>query len=263
MDLKIAEFKNLNVSYGAQDVLHDINLEIGSLEHSVILGANGSGKSTLIKLFSNDIYPRVLADSSKKLFGQTIWSVAELKNHLGIITNDLHYYLQNMVPNIAGFDVVVSSFFASIGIHEHHNYEEWHLKTAYDTMSDLGITHLFDTPICEMSTGELRRCVIARALVHNPSALLLDEPTVGLDIKAQFDFIEMMRSLATKKTVILITHHVEEIFPEIQKVILLKDGKILLQGEKDDVLTSQNLSDTFGVNLELAYENNRYFVKKV
>lgn len=263
MSSKIAEFKNLFVSYGEGDVLHGVSLDIEELEHTAILGANGSGKSTLIKLFSNDIYPRVRDGSSKKMFGEERWSIFELKRHLGIITNDFHYYAQNMAPNISCFELVVSSFFSSIGIIDHQEYTDEMRAKATEAIKEVGIERLRDKPLCEMSTGELRKCLIARALSLKPSALLLDEPTVGLDMRAQIEFLDTVRTLAKEKTIILITHHIEEIFPEIKKVVLLKDGKIFRCGPKEEVVTSENLSDVFGVKIELGNDCGRYFVKKM
>lgn len=263
MSSKIAEFKNLFVSYGEGNVLHGISLDIDLLEHTAILGANGSGKSTLIKLFSNDIYPRVLEGSSKKMFGRERWSIFELKSHLGIITNDFHYYAQNAAPNISCFELVVSSFFSSIGMIDHQEYTDDMRSKAAEAISRVGIDHLASKLLCEMSTGELRKCLIARALALEPKALLLDEPTVGLDIRAQLEFIETMRSLAKEKTILLITHHIEEIFPEIKKVVLLKDGRIFKSGTKEEVLTSENLSATFGVDMEVGVEGGRYYIKRL
>ena len=263
MASKIAEFENLYVSYGEGDVLRGISLEIDHLEHTAILGANGSGKSTLIKLFSNDIYPRVRPDSSKKMFGQERWSIFELKRHLGIITNDFHYYAQNAAPNISCFELVVSSFFSSIGIIDHQEYTDDMRSKAAEAIAKVGIEHLSGKPLCEMSTGELRKCLIARALALEPKALLLDEPTVGLDIKAQLEFIETMRSLAKEKTILLITHHIEEIFPEIKKVVLLKDGQILKMGTKEETLTSENLSEALGVNMQIGRDGDRYFIQRL
>lgn len=260
---KIAEFKNLFVSYGEGDVLHGISLDIDELEHTAILGANGSGKSTLIKLFSNDIYPRVREGSSKKMFGQERWSIFELKRHLGIITNDFHYYAQNIAPNISGYELIISSFFSSVGVLEHQEYTDEMGAAAMEAIAKVGIERLKDKPLCEMSTGELRKCLIARALSLKPSALLLDEPTVGLDMRAQIEFLETVRALSKEKTIILITHHIEEIFPEVKKVVLLKEGKIFRCGPKEEVVTSENLSDVFGVKVELGNDCERYFVKKM
>lgn len=263
MPQKIAEFKNLYVSYGEGDALKGVSLEIDRLEHTAILGANGSGKSTLIKLFSNDIYPRVRPDSSKMLFGQERWSIFELKKRLGIITNDFHYYALHTAPNISCFELVVSSFFSSVGIFESQEYDAEMIESAKAAIEQVGITALSDKPLCEMSTGELRKTLIARALALRPEALLLDEPTVGLDIGAQIEFLDTVGGLSKDKTVIIITHHIEEIIPQIKKVLLLHDGTVFRYGTKQEVLTGENLSEAFGVSIEVGLDGDRYHIKRI
>lgn len=259
----IAEFKNISVSYDDYYALKNITFSIKNGEHTVILGANGSGKSTLIKLFSNDIYPRIYNNSSKKIFDKEVWNIFELKNYLGIITNDMHYNMLDIAANISGYDAIISSFFSSIGRFEHQEYTKEYFDITNSVISMLGIENLMNKPLSNMSTGELRKCVIARALVHKPKALLLDEPTTGLDIKAQIEFLHTIRDLSKHLTIILITHHIEEIIPEIQKAILLKNGEIAHIGKKEDILTSKNLSEIFNIDLKLEYSNNRYKISSI
>ena len=114
-----------------------------------------------------------------------------------------------------------------------------------------------------MSTGEIRKCIIARALVHDPKAMILDEPTVGLDIKAQLEFVALLRKIASQRTIILITHHLEEIFEEISNVVLLKEGRIYKQGKKEECLSDEHLSFTFGVPLHVSVQNGRYVIERV
>ncbi|MEY4504761.1 MAG: hypothetical protein RL154_1057 [Pseudomonadota bacterium] len=260
--MKIANFLNVCVSYGDKNVLNNITLAIEEKEHTVILGANGSGKSTLIKLFSNDIYPKISSNSYKKVFDKDVWNIFELKNMLGIVTNDMSQKMIDLAPQITIFEAVLSSFYSSIGTHSHQKYTNTQHIATHDALRELNIWHLKNKPICETSTGELRKTVIARALVHNPKALLLDEPTTGLDIKAQIEFVELIRTLAKNKTIILITHHIEEIFEEIKQAILLKNGEIFKSGKIPSVLTSQNLSELFDINLLLEQSNNRFSIKK-
>ncbi len=247
----IANFQNLFAGYDNGDILKNINLTIGAGEHTAILGANGSGKSTLIKLFSNDLYPRPYDNSKKLLFGQERWNVADLKKYLGIITNDLHYYFQKEGWYVLGYEAVLSGFYGSLGIYRHQKYSDADRKRVEKIFSYLNIHHLREKKIEGMSTGEIRKIIIARALVHGPKALLLDEPTVGLDFKAQIDFIDTIRELSKDLTIILITHHIEEVFPEIKKVLLLKNGEILKQGGREEVITTDKLSEAFDVSLRV------------
>lgn len=261
--MEIIHFEHINVAYEEENVLHEINLCIKEGQHTVILGANGSGKSTLLKLFSNDIYPRYSETMRKEVFGKRVWDIWELKKHLGIITNDLHYEFTQRAGFLKGFEVVLSGFFSSFHIYEHQEFSPLHVKKVDEVLHYLEITHLRDKLISEMSTGEIRKCIIARALVHDPKAMILDEPTVGLDIKAQLNFIEMVRKIATERTIILVTHHLEEIFEEISQVVLIKQGHIYAQGKKEELLNDAHLSHVFDLPLHVKCEKGRYFVQSV
>jgi len=258
----LIDFQHITVDYGSGPVLRDITLSIGKGEHTVILGANGSGKSTLMKLFSNDLYPSAKYPYTKSLFGKERWAIWDLKKKLGIITHDLHHTFAHQAQTVNGRDLVISGFHSSLGIFSHQGITEVQKQHALEAMQELEVGYLADRNVREMSTGQLRRCIIARAMVHHPEALLLDEPTSGLDIKAQLEFVQMIRKLSKVVTIILITHHIEEIFEEISKVVLLKSGKIFKAGKKKVTLTDQNLSDIFDIPLNLALEEGIYRIQK-
>ena len=261
--MEIVNFEHICVAYEDENVLHDISLKIKEGEHTAILGSNGSGKSTLLKLFSNDIYPRYSDVMKKEVFGKSVWDIWELKKHLGIITNDLHYQFSERAPDLSGFEVVLSGFFSSFHLYEHQGFSPLHVKKVEEVLASLEISHLRDKRISSMSTGELRRCIIARSLVHEPTAMILDEPTVGLDIKAQIEFLALLQNLAKERTIILVTHHLEEIFEAISQVVLIKEGRIVAHGKKEEVLNDENLSKTFGVSLHVRCENERYVIERV
>ena len=258
----IIDFRHITVDYGNGPVLKDINLQIREGEHTVILGANGSGKSTLMKLFSNDLYPSAATSYTKRLFGEARWSIWELKQKLGIITHDLHHTFAHQAGYVTGLDLVLSGFHSALGVFSHQGITEAQKQRALESMAALEVACLAERSVREMSTGQLRRCIIARAMVHQPRALLLDEPTSGLDIKAQREFIEMIRGLSTQVTIILITHHIEEVFDEISKVVLLKDGTVYQEGNKEVILSSKNLTEVFGMPLKLALSEGRYRIEK-
>lgn len=260
--MKIVNFKNVNVAYEGENVLHNINLSIEQGEHTAIIGANGSGKSTLIKLFSNDLYPRFSQEMVKEVFEKRVWDIWELKRHLGIITNDLHYAFTERAPFLNGFEVTLSGFYSSFHIYEHQEFSPLHVNKVNEVLSFLEIEHLRHKRICEMSTGEIRKCIIARALVHDPKAMILDEPTVGLDIKAQINFVSMMQKLSTQTTIILITHHLEEVFEEIQTVVMIKNGEIYQQGKKEVLLNNTHLSYLFDTPLHVSCDKGCYSIAK-
>lgn len=181
----IINFENVHVNYGLTTVLENINLQIHSDENWVILGANGSGKSTLLKLFSHDLYPNTEYSFKKEIFGKDRWDIFELKNYLGIITNDLHNKFAGCGFRVTALDIVLSGYHSSLGVFSHHSFTQQQYDEAIKAMEFLDISNIRDKKASEMSTGQLRRCIIGRSLIHEPKAFILDEPTTGLDIKAQ------------------------------------------------------------------------------
>ena len=259
----IIDFENIHVSYEVTPVLKDINLKIKQDEHWVILGANGSGKSTLIKLISNDLYPNTKYSFKKEIFGKERWSIFELKRSIGIITNDLHNYFEVHGNFLTAYEVILSGYFSSIGVFKHQDFTEEQHKKALEVLKFLEVSHIKDRRVHQMSTGELRRCIIGRALIHEPKAFILDEPTTGLDIKDQNSFIKFIQKLSSKASIILVTHHIEEVFPEISHVALMHNKTIFKQGKKEEILNSKNLSEIFDININLQKENERYYIKSI
>lgn len=261
--MNIINFENIHVSYEISPILREINLKINENEHWVILGANGSGKSTLIKLISNDIYPNTKYSFKKEIFGKDRWSIFDLKKNIGIISNDLHNYFEKHGNFLSAYEVILSGYFSSIGVFTHQDFSNEQHQRAIKVLDFLEISHIKDKKVHQMSTGQLRRCIIGRALIHRPKAFVLDEPTVGLDIKAQNSFIQLIRKLSKEASIILVTHHVEEIFSEISHVALIHNQTIYKQGLKKNLLNSKNLSEVFDINIELENKNNRYFIKSI
>jgi len=260
----IIDFENIHINYEVgQPVLENINLKINTDEHWAILGANGSGKSTLIKLISNDLHPNTGYPFRKKLFGEDRWSLFEIRKRLGIITNDLHNHFGIHGKFETAYEVVLSGYYSSIGIYKYHDFTKEQHEKVLEVLEFLEILEIKDKKVHQMSTGQLRRCIIGRALIHDPKALILDEPTVGLDIKAQDSFIKFIQKLSRKTTIILVTHHIEEIFHEITHVALMHNKTIFKQGKKNEILNSKNLSKIFDINIDLQKENNRYYIKSI
>ncbi|WP_418185661.1 ABC transporter ATP-binding protein [Aliarcobacter vitoriensis] len=259
----IIEFENIDVGYDEKIILKDLNLKIKEKEHFAILGSNGSGKSTLMKLIQSQIHPRHTKEFKKEIFGKSRYSIFELRKELGVITNDLHNHFEKEAGYLSGFEVVLSGHYSSIGIFTHQDFTNEQIKKAKDVMEFLEIEDLRYKKVSAMSTGQLRKCIVGRALIHNPKAFILDEPTVGLDIKAQMNFIKMLKKLSKNSTIILVTHHLEEIFEEIKKVALIYNNTIYKIGNKEDILTSENLSKIFDTNLTIKEKNERYFIEEI
>lgn len=252
------DFRKLRVMRGQKVALDDFSLRIGAAEHVAILGPNGCGKSTLIKTITRECYPIVQEDSSMSILGQDAWDVFSLRSLLGIVSNDL---MVSCTGDACGRDVVLSGFFSSTAIYPNHTVDPKHLDMANLALAELQIGHLADRPVCEMSSGEARRVLIARALVHKPKALLFDEPCNSLDLSAQQKVRQTMSSLARSGTaVILVTHELADIVPEIQRVVLMSRGRIMADGPKEEILQVERLATLFGVNVELARRDGHYIL---
>lgn len=262
--MNIIDFENINIGYDYRYlVLKELTLKIKEDEHWVILGANGSGKSTLLKLFSNDLYPNTHYKFKKKIFDQEKWDIFELKKKLGIVTNEIQNEFIYNARLANAFEIVRSGFYSSLGKHDHHFYTNEENKKTEEIFSFLNIDKLKEKKSSEMSTGEIRKCLIARALVHEPKALLLDEPTTGLDIKAQRDFLILLKKLTSSMSIIIITHHIEEIIEEITHVALIAENRIYLQGKKEKIITNENISKVFNLDISLEEKNKKYFISNI
>ena len=256
MPTPLLDFHNLRVMRGQKIALDDFTLRIGADEHVAILGPNGCGKSTLIKTITRECYPVVRDDSWMKLLGHETWDVFKLREHMGIVSNDL---MLSVTGEASGRDVVLSGFFSSTAIWPHHIVDPEKTKQADAALASLQISHLADRPVCEMSSGEARRILIARALVHQPGALLFDEPCNSLDLSAQHSVRHTMRTLANSGTaIILVTHELADIVPEIGRVVLLNRGRVVADGPKDEILQVARLKNLFGVEVEMARRDGHY-----
>lgn len=252
----LLDFHNLRVMRGQKVALDDFSLRIGADEHVAILGPNGCGKSTLIKTITRECYPVARDGSSMSILGQDSWDVFKLRAGLGIVSNDL---MLSCTGDACGRDVVLSGFFSSTAIYPNHTVDPEQGAMAEAALAQLNISHLADRPVCEMSSGEARRVLIARALVHKPRALLFDEPCNSLDLSAQQKVRQTMSALAQSGTaIILVTHELADIVPEIQRVVLMNRGRVVTDGPKEDILQVERLAGLFGVNVEMARRDGHY-----
>jgi iron complex transport system ATP-binding protein len=248
---------------GGVRVLDDLNLTIHEREHTAILGPNGSGKTTLLNLLTQEDRPVAVIDAEPavRVFGQSRWHVFDLRSQLGIVSATLHqrFVAGHSAGRITGEDAVVSGFFATQGFLVNLDVTAAMREQALDALARVEAGHLSRKTLDEMSTGEARRVLIARALVRRPRALLLDEPTTGLDVVARHRFLETVRRLAHEDTtVVMITHHVEEIIPETTQVVLLDRGRVAASGSPEQMLTRERMSTLFGATVRIERVNGYY-----
>jgi len=262
-DVPLIDIRNATIYRGSTRVFEDLTLRIDQHEPAAILGPNGSGKTTLLKVINRELYPMRRDDAWVRILGRETWNVWELRSHIGIVSHDLQTRYRSTTT---GLHVVLSGYLSSVGIHGSlaRRISTEQTTHALEIMKELGVEMLADTRLGNMSTGQQRRCLLARALIHDPDTLILDEPTAGLDLAASFDYLARIRRLTRNgKNIVLVTHLLNEIPPEIDRVILLREGKIVADGAKVDVLTEQNLRKTYGVDLKLAKVDQYYLAYPV
>jgi iron complex transport system ATP-binding protein len=256
MEPALVDLKNVRVIRGDNVALDDFSLRINAGQHVAILGPNGCGKSTLIKTITRECYPVIREGSSMTILGQSRWNIFELRSVLGIVSNDL---MQDVTGETSGREVVLSGFFSSTRIFDHQTVEPSQHKRADAVLERIGVPHLADRPVAEMSSGEAKRILIARALVHDPRTLLFDEPSNSLDVFAQHGLRETMRELAQSGIgIVLVTHHLSDVIPEIDRVVLLRNGKIQADGQKEDLLNPEEISNLFGIPVDITRRDGYY-----
>ena len=251
----LIDFQKITVRKDGKTILDNVGLTVGPQEHIAVVGPNGSGKSSLIKVMTREYYPVAAPGVVKRIMGKELWNVTDLRKALGIVTTDLQ---NTCLRDISVTDTVISGFFSSIGLYDNHAVSPEMRQKAASALESLGIAHLKDRLMTEISTGEARKVLIARALVHDPEALVLDEPTNSLDMKAIAMFRETLSVLSGAHNIILVTHDLSDIIPEIGRVILIRDGRIFADGKKEEILTSEKLSALFDVPVAVEKHGKYY-----
>jgi iron complex transport system ATP-binding protein len=254
--LNLIEFQRATILRGGRPALNNLSLAIRDGESVAILGPNGCGKSTLIGAILREFYPLRQEGSFVKIRGEELWNIEDLRSCIGIVKN-------NLLPPTAGIvsarELVVSSFFGSVGLWNHQRPTPAMFAAADAALDRVGALHLALRDTDELSSGEARRVEIARALVHGPSTLLLDEPGNHLDPRAQAELLTLARGLAQSGVaIVMVTHHIEEVIPEIQRVILLRGGAVFREGPKEELLQSAILSELFQHPIEVMRRDGVY-----
>jgi iron complex transport system ATP-binding protein len=273
--------RNVNIALGDRVVLHEINLTIRAGEHLAILGPNGCGKSTLIRTMNCELYPVIppAGDHSHpgqerpsiQIFGRARWDLTQLRQHFGVVSDSLPG-LQSFTRTAAdsagsttartvGQDAVIAGFFSASTLWPNLVVTPDMRLRAAEALERIEASHLANQPIGEMSAGEKRRILIARALVHRPRQLLLDEPSNALDLAAQRSLRQTMRNLMQPDEnghstgLILVTHHLGDIPPEIERVILMRQGRIVADGPRAGLLTEAVLSDLLQTEVRIGEDD--------
>jgi iron complex transport system ATP-binding protein len=247
---------HVNVARGDNVVLHDINLTVNTGEHIAILGPNGCGKSTLIKTITCECYPIVQPETKVSIFGRERWDLTELKKRLGVVSPELP---GRPTLETTGRDAVITGFFSSSTLWPNLTVTSEMRDRAEKILNLVDATGFADKPVGQMSAGQQRRIMIGRALVGSAGMLLLDEPSNALDLAAQAELRDLLRKLAREGTgILLITHHIADIPPEIERILMMQDGRIVADGPKSELLTAERLSALFKTEVRLS-ERDGFF----
>lgn len=236
-------------------LLREIDWTVRRGEHWAVIGPNGCGKTTLLKLVASYLYP---SEGAMTVVGHEFGAadLRDLKKHIGWVSAAV---AQHLGPQVTPLELVVwgeSGVFVSFDPPTAAQHSK-----ALELLDDLGVAAVARSPFEVLSSGEKQRTLIARALVCNPALLILDEPFTGLDFRAREETIAALEMLVERRpdvTVLLVTHHVEEIFPAIQHGLLLAEGRLLAAGRLEDILTGPRLTAAFGVNMTVERSDGRY-----
>ena len=245
----LIEMQHVRVKRGAREVFTDLSLTLPADRSSAVIGPNGSGKSTLLKLICRELYPVADENSSFEVLGQSAWEMDKFRQRMGIVSQELQ---SRVHKDTTALQLVVSQFYSSTTTWAHQSYSAEQIEKAKSLLEFVGIGHKRQNAFAGLSTGEQRRCLLARALIHEPEYLILDEPTSGLDIRATHQYMDTMSGLIDRgKKLVLVTHHLQEILPQIDWFVFLKNGQVFAEGERSQLLTEDYLSDLFDIPIQL------------
>ena len=245
-DPPLLDFRNITVYRGETLALDSVSLSIPCGQHLAIIGPNGSGKSTLIRTMMRYDHPVRRYGPVMKVFGRSDWHVHDMRKLIAVVSNEM---VQACSKSATGRSVVLSGYYSSFELWPQHPVTDVMEARGEEVLRLMHAEHLRDKPVNAMSTGEAKRVVIGRALVNEPRALLLDEPSNGLDLRAAIEL---------RDTLIYVTHHLPDIIPEVSRVILLKDGRLHADGPKERLLANDVLSQVYGTAIEVETKGGYY-----
>lgn len=252
----VLELANATVWRGddaSVEALRDVSLTLREGESAAILGPNGSGKSTLLQLLAGGLRIEAKQDACCRLFGEELWDIEALRHRIGLVMPE---EVARFAPDEPAFHVVLSSLRGSYGVAPGMRFSRSDRERASRAVDAMGVEALVGRPFGRLSSGEKRRFLIARALTHDPAVLVLDEPTTALDFAASAGLQKVLRDLLKRgRTLLWVTHHPGEIPPEIERVVMLKDGRVFADGPKKEVLTDRRLSRLFGLRLRATWSD--------
>ncbi len=260
------DVSDLTVVRNNTTILDRVGCRLQRGQYTAILGPNGCGKTTLSRVLLGQMFA---TSGTVRILGETLGrtDVRVLRRRIGIVnpTTDVgHYHTTGAVvdANLSTTQAVATGFFGTVGLYD--RVSDAQLQRARELLAMVGLSHRMDHRFKLLSTGEQRRGLIARALVHVPELLILDEPTAGLDLAGREQVlatIERVLDPPEAPAVLMITHHVEELSPQTHKVMLMNGGRIVATGTPAEIITPERLSNAFGCKVFVERVHGRYWLQ--
>jgi len=253
------EAKNVNCFKNGLRIIKDLNLKIAYSENVMLVGPNGSGKSSLIDVMNRNIYPVITDESVLKIFNKEHINLWELRKRISTVNNDIKNRIN---PNLQVFDLILSGIYGRYCFIQ--NKSDRDSYKVEKIMKKMDISNLSNKYFSHLSDGEKQISLIARALIKKPDILILDEPVANLDYKSKFFIVDKINELSELNTKILcVTHDISTITKIYDRVIMLKDGKIIADGHQDKVMNSENLNKLYGIQVKLMKNNGLWNIKRL
>ena len=248
--------REAQVVRAGRTILNVERFDLAEGEHVALLGPNGAGKSTFIQLLTREIFPLHRDEPPVRFRGQARPVLADIKQALGIVSATMHDQVRVHLPVR---EIVAGGLFGSLGLPLRAEIDDTVMPRALEALDRLDIVDLAERDVTTLSTGQVRRVLVARELISDPKVLIFDEPCTGLDPEGMYHVRDTMRVLAEEgRSVVLVTHYPEDIIPAIGRVLLIKDAEVFADGPKAELLTSDEMTALFGVSLEVTEHNGWY-----
>jgi len=252
------ETDNLNLIINNRIIFDGLSLNLNIGEHTVLLGPNGSGKSALIGLINRNLYPIFKTGSYIKLYGSDQVNINNLRSRVSFVTSELE---RRIYPQSTLYEIVASGFYGSTRLGKNDEPTLQQRTKIRSLLQTLSLDNLWSKVYTELSDGQKRRLLIARALINNPEVLVLDEPTNMLDIRSRHQLITILDKLARNGTTLFqVTHNIETISQTTNRILLLKSGKLIGDGSPSQMLVSSKLSSLFETPLEVVSSKGHWQV---
>ena len=256
MAQELLRLHNAQVRRDGNIILDVDDFVIQEGERVVVLGPNGSGKSTLVKLLTREMMPLWREEPPVLFRGNPRAELRLIQRTVGVVSTS---FADQFTGNRRVLEVALGGYFGTIGVPYHITPTPEQIEGARAALREVGIEHLADRTLSTLSTGQARRALVARALINAPDVLVFDEPCIGLDPEAIWNLRQTFSALANNgHTLLMVTHDVADIMPEFDRVVFLKDAHIVADAPKEELLTTQNLRDLFGVPVTLVRDQGRY-----